>query len=258
MINIMNALLLIFFSINNVFANDKNKPKQILKNVSKEDVLKHKFECSPIDKWNLIRQSSDGGFVQNVCISSSYQIYEPSYSDELAKVVFIFYDKKILEINERTNSITISVGIWSLWHEPRIKIRNSNNKKSLKLPPITKSRIYLWTPFTVLKIIKLKKMTFVGDPVIAEVDLNRGHNVNPILAKMNISVNFPSNETVISAGASWKVKFSCSFDFANFPFDRQFCPFMIKAYDLNMTIYDIEMYNQSMFAGYDLYLYQRW
>ena len=175
-----------------------------------EDELKIKYDCIPENEWSLIRQDPNHKFIQNVCISSSYQIYEAPSVDRPAEVGVMFYDKNIYQINERENTITISIAIWSFWQDPRIKVKNGTLKKPIKLLPITNNWKCIWTPFTVSKIARLKSLTYTNNQMIGQIELMRDFDVTGDVNSKDI---FPSDAPIVSATTNMKVKISCKFSF---------------------------------------------
>ena len=261
----IELLLIASLAIRNINADDNNQIHHVTKNESLDYELRKKFGCTPSDAWNLVRQNSDNGIVNYVCISSSYQIYEPPSTLESETVVFIFYDKKILEIDERRKFLTISVKILALWEDSRIKVANSSFNRFIVLPPITDTRKYIWTPLSDLDIPRLKELTFTPDKTIADITLNRGRHINKYLSSLSkskhrnngldrISVNFDPDTIIVTAWGKWTIKISCRFDFSKYPFDDQNCRLRMTVPFRNLTIFDAShsLYNQEGFGNFNL------
>ena len=261
------ALILITtLAIRNINADDNNQIHLGTKAESLTNALKNKFGCNPTDEWNVVRQNADNGIINNVCISSSYQIYEPPSTLESEPVVMIFYDKKILEIDERRNFLTIAVKILALWEDERIKVSNSSfNHNQSVLPPITDTRRYIWTPLSDLHVTRLKELTFTPAKTIADIELHRGRHINDYLLSLskdksrNIglhesSVRFNPDTMIVTAFGKWTIKVSCSFDFSKYPFDDQNCRLIMRGPFRNLTIFDAQhsSFNQDMFGNFDL------
>ena len=258
-------LLIATLAIRNINTDDKNQAHLGMKNESLTNALRKKFGCTPTDEWNLVRQNSDNGIVNNVCISSSYQIYEQPSTLESQPVVFKFYDTKILEIDERRNFLTISVKILALWEDSRIKVASSSLNHSMVLPPITDTRKYIWTPLSDLMITRLKEITFTPDKTIADIKLHKGRHINKFLSSLSkkkdiknglneFSIRFNPDTIVVTAYGKWTIKVSCSFDFSKYPFDSQNCRLIMRAPFKNLTIFDTQhsLSNQDVFGNFDL------
>ena len=70
-------LFLIAITIRIVFSDDNTNIIQISKTDMLEEKLKREFGCTPTDEYKLIDQSSKSGFVENVCLPTSYQVMKP-------------------------------------------------------------------------------------------------------------------------------------------------------------------------------------
>ena len=260
------ALILITtLAIRDINSDDNNQNHQGTKTESLTNALRKKFGCTPTDEWNLVRQNSDNGIVNNVCISSSYQIYEQPSTLESEPVVLIFYDKKIHEIDERRNFLTISVKILALWEDSRIKVSNFSFNHFMVLPPITYTHKYIWTPLSDLIIARLKELTFTPDKKIAGIKLHQGRQINSYLSSLSkdkyrkngldeFSVRFNPDTIIVSAYGKWTIKVSCGFDFSKYPFDDQNCRLIMKVPFKNLTIFDAQhsLSNQEVFGNFDL------
>ena len=216
-----------------------------------KDYLKTEYGCTPPHEWQLVKQNADGAYVRDVCISSSYQIFDPPSMEVLTEVLIVVTEKQIVEIDEITNSLTILVGMYSIWEDPRVRVKQFSFGKPITLPPLYTNNRYIWTPFTIPRIEYVKELTFIHNPVMAQILLVPGKAMNAML----LQDIYDPNATLIISLITWKVKISCNFDFSKFPFDRQSCPLEMEASDINVTMFSEEdniRTNQSTYGGYSL------
>ena len=213
------------------------------------------MDCTPVDKWKYIYHNFNDEVVENVCITNDYKVYEAPSKNSSAQIGVIFFDKKVLHINERKNTITLLIGLWTFWEDPRIKAKDLVDMGAIDLPSIRDNKRKIWIPFTFPEIDAAEEIVPLYDPISAYVDLVPGSSINRVVAKEM----FPPNATVIEAWTLRRVKIFCKFDFSKFPFDHQSCPMTMTAYDMNMTVQDHEMSlalnlggEQSTFSGYEL------
>ena len=239
----------------NVIADNKNRVNEEVKKTSSEDRLKYEFGCIPIEKWKLIQHHSNNEFVRNACTSNSYEVYISPSEPNLTQVGVLFRDRQILEIDERKNSITLLIELWSFWEDPRIK-RNLFLEKYIPLPSITDAWRPIWTPFIFPGIRSLKKLGAVHEPILSYISLVSGESMNYLLSKIrNTTISlYPPNATIVHASAKRKVKIFCKFDFSKYPFDSQDCPLTMNAYDINVTVYNGKKLasDQDTFSGHNL------
>ena len=204
--------------------------------------LGYNLGCSPPEKWYMLKQSKDGRFVNNVCVSSSYQVNEPPKKDKLVPVHFYFANKKILELDARKKSMTILIGIMLIWEEPRINVTSPTFDKPIRLPGLIPENQQIWFPLTTSFIKDLKELSPIWDPMIAkDVYLVSGGKMNGVLSENK----FSSDSTVVLAYPKWSVKIACEFDFSKYPFDRNHCPFLMMANDLELVMLKSHQVNET-------------
>ena len=246
-------LFLVITIISGVFSSDKINVIQTTRNETFEDKLKKEYGCEPLDQFKLIKQSSNDGFVENVCLPSTYQVNKPPHIPTHYPVAVMFHEKKVLEINERRKSITLLIELYLFWEDPRIRNNASGNSRDFYLPPIKTAEPYIWVPIMYPYVANVRKITDVHGPAVPIVGLSKGKVINEALS-MEL---FSQNATIMLAGPMWKIEVFCEFDFSKYPFDHQTCSLYIGTYNLNITICDGNSWayirlRQSDFGGYDL------
>ena len=245
-------LFLVAITIRIVFSDDNTNIIQISKTDMLEEKLKREFGCTPTDEYKLIDQSSKSGFVENVCLPSSYQVMKPPDISINTPVGVVIHAKRFLEINERRRSITLVIELLLFWEDTRIKIHGSGLNRNVTLPRIRTSHPYIWVPLLYPDIMNIREINSVyGDGI--SVGLGKGKDTNQALS----TDLFSPNATVMYAFPMWKVKLFCPFEFSKYPFDQQTCSFMIAAFNLNITICEQQAWGylrekQLDFGGYDL------
>ena len=208
----------------------KNNQNNI--SMSYEESLKKEYGCEPFGDWNLIPKRKRNTFFQNVCLPKSYQVEDAPLVE--TPVHMAFTDFKIVEIDERKKSMDMLTKIWFFWEDARIKFSPSK-VKSVRLPPITKTRQDIWYPLAIYDIANEKNVEYSYDPIIVkEIIIGSDHFPNYFLLK-NV---FPLNQIVLMARMKLKIKIACHFDYFDYPFDSQNCSLKFHTENLNITMYE--------------------
>ena len=249
--SLKKILLLFLFETGAIWSKQSN----CLKNETCLDHFKTKFDCIPVNDWNLVKIAET--FIQNICISSSYDISKPPVPP--TQVACFFADAKLLDVNERKQEITMMVWMFTFWEDPRIKVQLTNQISKINLPPITATKPIIWHPFAFLNIQDMKEVTHLFDPLIVmNLMVVSGRRVNFVTSLKERKL-FHLNATVLTGSLRMKIKLSCEFDFTYYPFDYQICAFRIITNGINGTLYERPKHNisfapkkQLKFNGFDL------
>ena len=205
---------------------------------SSDNKLKEKFGCNPPEQWDLIKVGKKEEILTNVCLPANYKSNESpgeAIEESLTSVSTFFADTKIIEINERKRTLTFTIWVWSIWEDPRIKVKWDGKKKTIKLPSITTTEYVAWHPFLSFAINDMIEIESLRDPIIAkEFRLFPSGFGNGLFGNNT----FPPNSTLIGTNPRWNVKIFCDFDFYNYPFDYQICSFRMVTDRLNVTLFD--------------------
>ena len=195
--------------------------------------LKNEIGCQPHENWDLLR--SEGALINNVCIVKNYQVNKAPNINGLTMVMVRFMDTKIRTIDEKKNTISMTLKALSVWEEPRFKAKFSDNESLIDLPIITTDDPpWIWTLFLSATIQDLKERKFMLDPTLMkEIYLRPSDKINKLL---NVDI-FSPNRTLVWSRIEWSVTFACSFDFSNFPFDNNLCNFRMRSENVNVTIH---------------------
>ena len=191
--NILKMKMMMFLItcfITAVLADDENADRDALTNDMLEHQLLIELGCIPPKSWKMIRDGSRNGFIKDVCLPQSYQVYEPPNLDSPTIISLLFRNKKILDIDERKRIITMNIEMSSFWQDPRIKTRPSSRRK---LPSISKSFFdSIWTPISYPAIKDVKEINLLNDPIISTLNLITGKDANIIISR----AVFPPNASV--------------------------------------------------------------
>ena len=249
------CLLFIIRKTKEIIAIENNTNTNKLKS---EELLKEQFGCTPSEKWDLIKTGKKGKILPNICLATQYQADESpadAYDESLTPVSLLFFDTKIIEVNERKRTWTFTISIWSFWEDPRFKVKWVNKKKTIRLPSITTTDYVAWHPFISFGLPDMIEIEPLLDPIVAkEFRVFSGKFGNGILGKEA----FSQNSTVVGAYPRWKVKMFCDFDFSRYPFDQQICSFKMVTERLNVTLFDPPNHiprmpkAQTEFLGFDI------
>ena len=230
----MSLILIIILLLSPTQIHNQNNTNNVKKDRSYETKLKSNFGCTPAEEWTLLRQSSSSSFVNNVCITRSYQSDKGPEIENAHSVWVKFGSRKILEIEERKKFVTISIAMKVVWKDSRLWSKLSDLETPNKLASITKTGQQIWFPLVTPWIQRLKEITPLYDPIIArDVYLGLGSAVNALLGVNS----FQANDTFVFTTPKWKVKIFCDFDFSKYPFDEKICPLKMSATGLNITMY---------------------
>ena len=201
--------------------------------VDYDNALKNEIGCQPPENWDLLR--SEGALINDVCIGKNYQVNKAPNINGLTLVMVRFMDTKIRTIDEKKNTISMTLKALSVWEEPRFKAKFSDNESLIDLPIITTDDPpWIWTLFLSATIQDLKERKFMLDPTLMkEIYLRPSDKINKLL---NVDI-FSPNRTLVWSRIEWSVTFACSFDFSNFPFDDNLCKFRMRSENVNVTIH---------------------
>ena len=226
------TVILYAISTHTVIANYNNNTCFAEKKQAYENKLKLKFGCDPPEEWTLIQDGNKGGFIQNVCLPTSYQINQPPTVEALTMASIIIGEAKIVEVDERKKSITMLINMMPSWEDHRIKLNWSAQDTFIELPTITKADKDIWYPLSAVFITDMKELTFPFDPIIAsDVKVFPGYVANAILQEEI----FPPSITVVTSILKWTIQIFCDFNFSKYPFDHQTCKLRFITGKLNIT-----------------------
>ena len=203
------------------------------KNATYEDYLKIKFGCIPPQNYDLIPLGKTRKPINNVCLEKQYQVHDPPEKNKTTQVGVVFNDKRLIDVNVKDSTVTFDVKIFTFWDDKRIKYKLDRNKDIL-LPDITKEHVTIWHPFISFVIKGLKELRFIFDPIIAkELRLVSAAKVNDFMKKKMIE----PGEMRVLAIFKWIVQVSCNMEFSKYPFDRNTCPILITAENINVSLF---------------------
>ena len=153
--NIQYVHIFVIFSIRaNAENNDIEFQNQTNRTGTIED-FKADFSCNSEDE--KIRQSQRRRtYVQNVCLSSDYQINEPP--SILSEIAVTFVEQRILDVDERKKRITMLINLMVFWEDYRIKTKLPIPKEGIVLPPFEMTKREIWFP---LANIWISSMSFL-------------------------------------------------------------------------------------------------
>ena len=118
----------------------------------------------------------------------------------------------------------------SFWEDPRIKTSPIKSRKLL--PSISKTSQIIWTPLSYPTIKNVRRLIPLDDPIISRLYLVSGKYANMLLSRDVYS----SNATLFRADSYWIIKIFCEFDFANYPFDHQYCSLFHQVLSQTKTV----------------------
>ena len=147
--------------------------------------LRNNFSCTQVEKWKYIYHNLNDEIVQKVCTSEDYMVYEAPSKDTSPQIGVIFFNKKVLQIDERKNTLTMLIGLWTFWEDPRIKAANLMLEKSIKMPSIRINKRKVWIPFVFPDSIAVEEVVNIHAPILAFVDMVPGSSINRIILKCN-------------------------------------------------------------------------
>ena len=251
--NISKITRMIFYfacAIAPALAKDENAVSKAFTSDMLEHQLMIEMGCIPRESWKMIRDGSRDGFIKDLCLPQSYQVFQPPHRYKPTPISILFRNKKILDIDERKKIVTMNIEMSSYWQDPRIKTRPFYWRR---LPSISKFSNSIWTPLSYPDIKDVKEIIPINDPIISFLDLISGKAANIILSRDV----FPHNATVARTAANWGIKFFCEFDFARYPFDHHFCNFEMANPALDVNVYETSSFGwktpkQKEFGGYDV------
>ena len=234
-------ILSILFLIDKIRAFQENKNDEI--NITScRDHLKKDLGCVPLEKWSSMELSNNA--VDVVCMSKDYKVGNEPKEIGMNPILMIFKESTIVDMDEKKKTITMDFQLLSLWRDERIKAIFSKGLGIITLPPVTtEDKPIIWNPFLELEIRSLKERRYILDPVVSKMGLYSSNIANNILKRASEVTFFPANSSVVWSKIYWRATVSCSFNFSNFPFDRQKCHVrMSLPFNWNLTLHNNKFY----------------
>ena len=193
------------------------------------------FHCDSQD-YKIRQSQREKTYVQNVCLSSDYQIDKPPSKSTLSEIAVTFAEQRILDVDERRKCITMLINLMVFWEDTRIKTKLPVPEEGIILPPFEMTKREIWFPLANVWITSLKEFRPMFPPFVSkEVRLLSSDFLTSLAGEIDI---FPSNTSVIIANPIWKVTFACDFDFGMYPFDIHSCSLRMMAENIRVKMFE--------------------
>ena len=189
------------------------------------------FSCDSLHEWKSLK--IHGKTIKDACVRSDYYAIDAPGNQRNTQVLIAVREVKVVNVNELTKTMTIDLTASAIWEDDRIMVNYHGNKTFFDLPQVTKGETpEVWTPFEAIIIPNMKNRGYVFDPITMYLGLARSDITMKVFELDNI---FPNNKSLSFASISWRFTVSCPFDFSEFPFDNNTCPFRIEFWNMNIT-----------------------
>ena len=177
-----HIVILNIFVISSIRGNAKNNDTE--------------FSCDSRD-YRIRQSQTEKTYVQNVCLSSDYQINEPPSKIPLSEIAVTFVEQRILDIDERGKCITMLINSMVFWEDTRIKVKLPVPKEGIDLPPLEMNKREIWFPLADVWITCMKDFRPIFGPIVSKtVRLVSSNFITSLAQNSDI---FPSNSLVIMA-----------------------------------------------------------
>ena len=163
---------------------------------------------------------------RNVCLMPYYRSNELPNPNGITNVVIYLYNFRVLEVDEKKNTITVKVTQGIHWWESRIRANFSTVSKQNGLINISPENFReIWNPDTDMYTQNLQEWKSQYDPRLFLLVAVSSHNSRYKWIPLH-NYQLHENETSIIAVKAWRATLFCNFDFSSFPFDTQRCAFL--------------------------------
>ena len=188
------------------------------------------FRCEPIQTWKILELH--GKKIKDVCIKTDYSTRVPPGDKRNTQVLILVRDIKVVDVDDLEGTMTIDLMAESLWEDDRIMANYHENQTYIDFDPLTKETMpELWTPYDSVMIQNKKEIRYISDPIKMQTGLIRSDTAMQFWGSNDI---FPANISLSWSAIEWRLTISCPFDFSNFPFDINICPFRMMFMDMDI------------------------
>ena len=242
--------LCVLASIYGIKAVDNNNND---KNSSSENSLVDAFSCQLRSNWNLVTKYNK--VIDNVCVTKHFN---PGNHPKHALLRVMFYDTKIVNIDDKKKTITLDFVSNMFWEDERIMAFFPHNTPLIELPPLmAEEPPTIWTPFQYMYIPNLRSRRYLTDPYMMHLGLLTIDSANQLIDNAMFLGDFP----IVFAVINWSLTISCPFNSSNFPFDKSTCPLVIRFRSIDASfgtskISAIEAVEQTDMDGFKIGLSQ--
>ena len=170
---------------------------------------------------------------ENVCITEDYSAVTNFNESTRPHLGLVFYNIKVVNVDEIKREITLDFLALILWEDERIKAFFPPAVDFFDLPPVTTNlHASIWSPLTKVSVVNKRNQKYIQDPIVANLKLIRSELINRLYENISFSGNHPIVKSIIN----WSTTISCSFNFANFPFDKNKCHFVFRILDMYVSL----------------------
>ena len=190
---------------------------------------------------NLCKRSSthpirlDGryGAINNVCITKDYSILNGPNGIDSPNVGLVFQGHKVVNVDDKKKEITLDLLVVMIWKDQRINALFPPSSNSIRLPPlIPEMAPVIWSPIQTIALPNNRNLKYLRDPIKARFKLRTVESANEMYKNISFTGDFP----IVLSLIDWSITISCPFEFRNFPFDENNCPFVMKFEDINISL----------------------
>ena len=207
-----------------------NKQNKYTKNITHSgDVVQTLCERSSTHPKQLGGQHG----IKNVCITKDYSVLNGPSGIMSTNVSIIFQDHKVVNVNDKMKEVTLDLLAVMLWKDERIHAHFPPHSDRIDLPDLIVEMIpVIWSPIKKILVPNIRNLKFLRDPIKAAFGMRTIESAN----RMYKNISFTGDSPFVLSFIIWSVTISCPFEFKNFPFDTNNCPFVMKFEDINISL----------------------
>ena len=201
------------------------------KYVSSEDISKDHGAHHSDANWSVLTHNNN--VVDNVCVWQGYNPGNYPNGSNRTHLNLVLNEIRMVNVDDQKKTITLDLVALMIWKDDRIKARFTSSNNFIELPPMTMEEpSVIWTPFRDIQILKITKKRYLWDPYMINFGLRSVETASTVVG----NISFSGHSLVVVSIISWSITISCTFEFSDFPFDKNSCPLILAFRNLDVSL----------------------
>ena len=171
--------------------------------------------------------------VRDVCVTRDYSNLNQPSRNNYTHLRLVFQSHKVVNVDDKKKEITVDILMILLWKDKRMKAFFTPPNDYIELPPMTSEYpTEIWHPASGIVIPNMRNRRYLLEPIVALSVLQSAKSISTMYENISFSGNCP----VVKSYIYWSITVSCPFNFLDFPFDTNNCPFVLTLINMNVSI----------------------